>query len=121
MASAAVQHLQPLGHVQSLPQTLSSAATYQPHHVTTTLNYFKANEDGSPPAPSYVNKPETYNRPTQAQTVIVHDIRGEENKYGLDLTGFQVVEHESVEKDFLDHDQIKRVYYPETENLLKKS
>jgi len=39
----------------------------------------------------------------------------------LDKTGFQIVKHASAEKDFLDDDQIKKVYYPEVEELLKKT
>ncbi len=50
---------------------------------------------------------------------MVTDISGNEKQYTLDSHGFQVVEHESKEKKFLDDDQIKRDYYPETEQLLK--
>jgi len=92
-----------------------------PRDVTTTMNYFKDNEDGTPPAPSYVGKPETYERPTEPQRVTVHDVRGSESKYTLDTTGFQIVKHDSNEKDFLDDAQIKSVYYQETEELLKKA
>jgi len=52
--------------------------------------------------------------------VVVHDIRGSEHEYTLDTKGFQVVKHESKEKEFLNDDQIKKVYYPETEELLKR-
>ncbi len=91
----------------------------QPRDVTTILNYFKDNEDGSPPAPSYVGKPETYSRPTLPQQAVVHDIRGSEDQYTLDTKGFQIVKHQSQEKEFVDDDQIRRIYYPETEELLK--
>ncbi|KAL3420295.1 hypothetical protein PVAG01_08794 [Phlyctema vagabunda] len=130
MASAAVQR--PQAELFSAPANHSSQPfiaaknpnldrSYQPRDVTTSVNYHKDNEDGSPPAPSYVGKPETYERPALPQTVTVHDIRGSEEKYTLDSTGFQIVKHESQEKDFLDDEQIKRVYYAETEELLKKS
>jgi hypothetical protein len=102
------------------PTTATIDQQYQHHHVVTTLNYFKDNEDGSPPHPTYVAKPETYDRPTQPQTVTVHDIRGSEKLHSLDIDGFQVVQHESKEKDFIDEEQIKDVYYKETEDLLKK-
>jgi len=93
----------------------------KPRDVTTIFNYFKDNEDGSPPAPSYVAKPETYFRPVIPTKAVVHDIRGTENQYTLDTKGFQIVKHESKEKEFLDDEQIKRIYYPETEELLKKA
>ena len=58
-------------------------------------------------------------RPSETLDVTVHDIRGHEDQYSLDKNGFQVYSHVSVEKDFVDEDQIKAQYYPETEQLLK--
>ena len=122
MASAAVH--QPQGHstsfepVSAKVQTASSTPT-KPHHVNTSLNYHKDPADGSEPAPSYVGKPESYERPVEPLDVTVHDVRGEEHKYSLDSTGFQIYGHKSAEKDFIDDAQIKAVYYPETEQLLK--
>lgn len=81
----------------------------------------------------------------RTQQVIVHDIAGEEDKYDLDSHGFQICNHSSVEKDFVDDEAIKvsthrsmsklysirdectrqcsfslqAQYYPETEQLLK--
>ena len=122
MASAAVQ--QPGGHSTSfepLTTQVQDAKTTQPekHNVKTSLNYYKDPGDGSLPPPSYVGKPETYERPTQPLDVTVQDIRGDEDKYTLDNQGFQIHKHTSVEKDFLDDDQIKAQYYPEVEQLLK--
>jgi hypothetical protein len=54
-----------------------------------------------------------------AQNVIIHDIAGDEDKYTIDSHGFQLVKHESKEKDFLDDEKIKAEYYPEIEQLLK--
>lgn len=122
MASAAVQ--QPGGHSTSfeplttqVQETKTSQA--EKHHVRTSLNYYKDPGDGSLPPPSYVGKPETYERPVEPLEVTVHDIRGEEDKYTLDGQGFQIHKHSSVEKDFLDDEQIKAQYYPEVEQLLK--
>ena len=89
------------------------------HHVHTQLNYYKDPGDGSPPAPSYVGKPETYERPVQPVDVTIYDIRGEEKNYTLDKSGFEIYRHTSIEKDFVDEDQIKAKYYPEIEQLLK--
>ena len=100
-------------------QIATSVTTFQPHHVSTTLNYYKDPGDGSEPQPSYVGKPETYERPSETLEVTVHDIRAQETQYSLDKNGFQIYRHSSTEKDFLDEEQIKAVYYPETEQLLK--
>jgi hypothetical protein len=128
MAAASVQQPQFVGHFDTpvesqnfvTPIAAVTQSKHRPRDVVTSLNYFKDSEDGSPPAPAYVGKPETYDRPTVAETVTVHDIRGSESRYTLDTTGFQIVNHESKEKDFTNDEQIKDIYYKETEELLKK-
>ena len=121
MASAAVQ--QPSGHSTSFEpltaQQNTSSSTYKPHNVQTTLNYYKDPGDGSPPHPTYIGKPETYERPSETVNVTINDVRGKEDQYTLDGNGFTFYKHSSVEKDFADDDHIKAVYYPETEQLLK--
>lgn len=89
--------------------------------VVADFNYYKDPGDGSPPAPTYVGKPETYERPAETRTMLVHDIRGEEDKYTLDTTGFQIYKHVSQETAFQDDAEIKSVYYPEVEDILKKA
>ncbi|KAF3392456.1 hypothetical protein F1880_008658 [Penicillium rolfsii] len=117
MAAAAVQSSTGLG--PSLAQKPSAPVPGKPHHVQTTLNFLKENEDGSPPSPSYVGKPETYEKPTVQVATTVHDISGHELDYSLDSHGFQLYYHQSKEIDFVDDEKIKREYYPETEQLLK--
>jgi hypothetical protein len=104
----------------SITSTPKASSTHKPRDIETTLNYFKANEDGSPPAPTYVARPETYNRPIEPHRATVHDIRGRESEFTLDKTGFEIVKHQSAEKDFLDEEKIKQVYYKEVEDILKK-
>lgn len=126
MAAAAVQ--QPFGHAALGPLgarqlgaqlDIVSKESTALQDVQTELHYFKANEDGSPPHPTYVDKPETYARPFETHPATIHDVRGSEDKYTLDGNGFQIHSHTATEKDFLDDDQIKAVYYPEVEQLLK--
>lgn len=90
-----------------------------PSEVQTVLNFFKDNEDGSPPQPTYVDRPQTYERPSAPQSVKITNIAGREAEFTLDKQGFQIHRHVAREKDFIDDDHIKAVYYPETEQLLK--
>lgn len=113
--------VEPFNNSSPLTSTKQQTSTLQPRDVTSTLNFFKDNEDGSPPAPNYVGRIDTYDRPVDSRTVTVHDIRGSEEDYTLDGTGFQVVNHVSKEKDFLDDEQIKAIYYPEIDELVKKA
>ncbi|POS71206.1 hypothetical protein DHEL01_v210401 [Diaporthe helianthi] len=91
----------------------------KPHDVKTVLDYHKDNEDGSPPHPTYVDRPETFFRPFESHSVTVRDVDGHQDDYSLDGNGFQFHQHTANEKDFLDDEQIKQGYYKETEQLLK--
>jgi len=55
-----------------------------------------------------------------AQTVAIHDGREVLSKLSLDTNGFVLTEHETAVKDFYDPDEVKAVYYPEVERLLKR-
>ncbi|KAI1508873.1 GAG-pre-integrase domain containing protein [Pyrenophora tritici-repentis] len=104
---------------QVLNSTTPTSSTLKPQDVEAVLRYHKPNEDGSPPAPTYDDRPETYYRPTEPHTITVHDVRGQEDQFTLDVNGFQFHKHTSQEKDFVDEEMIKSRYYPETEQLLK--
>lgn len=95
--------------------------TNTPQDVHTVLHYHKPNEDGSPPHPTYVDRPETYDRPFEVHPVTVQDVRGKENQFTLDGNGFQFYKNIAAEKDFLDDEKIKDGYYAETEELLKQA
>lgn len=55
-----------------------------------------------------------------AQTVAIRNGRELLNKFSLDINGFVLTEHETAVKDFYDPDEVKSVYYPEVERLLKR-
>lgn len=104
---------------ESIPITCAFPSKPQSHDVDTSLNFFKDNEDGSPPHATYVGKPETFQRPRDTHKVVIHDVSGEEDKYTLDEQGFQFLKHVSSEKDFVDDDKVKNGYYKEVDQLLK--
>lgn len=120
MAAAAVQ-LAPVIPSTSQPQLVTQTERrVRKHDVTTNLNYFKPNADGSPPAPSYINDPKSYHREPDVQEVVVKDIAGDEANFTLDRNGFQVHYQPAAERDFVDDEQIKSQYYAETEQLLRQ-
>jgi hypothetical protein len=55
-----------------------------------------------------------------AQTVAIRNGREELNKFSLDTNGFVLTEDETAVKDFYDPDEVKSVYYPEVERLIKR-
>ena len=55
-----------------------------------------------------------------SQSVAIRNGREMLGKLSLDLNGFVLTEHETAVKDFYDADEVKSVYYPEVERLIKR-
>lgn len=54
------------------------------------------------------------------KTVTMHDGRPLRDRFTLDEHGFELVDHATGVKDFFDADEIRSVYYPEVEQLIKQ-
>ncbi len=54
------------------------------------------------------------------RSVVVRNGREVLSKLSLDTNGFVLTEHRSAVRDFYDPDEVKSVYYPEVERLLKQ-
>src|SRR5271155_5928082 len=54
------------------------------------------------------------------QSVSIRNGREMLGRFSLDTNGFVLTEHETAVKDFYDPDEVKSVYYPEVERLLKQ-
>jgi hypothetical protein len=54
-----------------------------------------------------------------AQSVAIHNGREVLSKFSLDNNGFVLTYHETAVRDFYDTDEVKSVYYPEVERLIK--
>ena len=55
-----------------------------------------------------------------APSVAIRNGRELLNKFSLDTNGFVLTEHETAVKDFYDPEEVKSVYYPEVERLIKR-
>jgi hypothetical protein len=91
-------------------------------HVDASLNYL---------APM-AKRPHTYtydppdgqpksNIVTLAHTVPIYDLRPIASGLSLDQQGFELLNHPSAERDFVDDETIRRVYYPESERLIAEA
>lgn len=92
------------------------------HSVSATLNYYAPLGDDVPYTYAYEapdGRPQT-NVGQDPHPVVIHDARGNESKFSLDTTGFAFVKSPSEEKDFLNEEAIRAVYYKEVEELLKR-
>src|SRR6266516_3687196 len=57
---------------------------------------------------------------TEERAVTIRNGRPLKDEFDLEVTGFEFVEHRTQVRDFFDADELKRVYYPEVEALVKK-
>src|SRR6266851_7139086 len=53
-------------------------------------------------------------------TMRIHDMRPISSDMSLDTQGFALVEQRSAVQDFWDDDEVRRVYYPEAERVIKQ-
>src|ERR1700727_222478 len=51
--------------------------------------------------------------------VLIHNGRPHADGFALERNGFRFVPHDTKMADFFDEDEIRRVYYPEMEALIK--
>ena len=82
--------------------------------------YYLDPGDGTLPEPINVTKPSNhFDKPKDIRTILVHDLRGQEDQFSLDKNGFQFLSHVSKEKEFLETESIETGYLPEVEQLVK--
>src|SRR2546422_7287673 len=56
----------------------------------------------------------------EVRQMTIRDGRPLADEFDLEVTGFEFAEHKTQVRDFFDPDELKRVYYPEVEALVKK-
>lgn len=90
--------------------------------TSSSLIFYSPPTDGSAPF-NYV-EPQPEGQPQRnygenPHEVTVHDIRGRESEFDINVNGFGVVKGvQSEEKEFTDDESIKSKYYPEVEKVL---
>jgi hypothetical protein len=99
---------------------LSLDSATLPRNLTATLAYLKR----GPEKPAYyvVDPPPGVPRwkgIDDPHEVFIEDARGRESEFTLDRNGFTLVKAPTAVADFYDPEDIKRVYYPEVERLLR--
>jgi hypothetical protein len=89
--------------------------------IEATLNYVAATGEK---LVSYAYEPPAGvpmpNVQVEGHVTTIHDLRPAGSKFALDEVGFKLLTHRSAVRDFWDEDEIKRVYYPESVDLLKR-
>ena len=90
--------------------------------LTATLHYLKR---GAEKPVRYVSDPPpgvpAWNGIDDPRDIRIEDARGREDEFTLDRNGFQLVQAPSSVTDFYSPEEVERVYYPEVEQVLKKT
>jgi len=96
-----------------------SIAEIEPQTIDVSVNYFL--ENGVTPF-TYSGGPGSTELKSsgnlEPHTVTLHNGRGID--FALERDGFHFVTHDTKMRDFFDADEIRRVYYPEIEALVKR-
>jgi len=92
----------------------------EPHFIEAAVNYLV--DDGVQPF-TYTGGPGS-TEVRSGGTIVPRKVRIEngrlhESEFALERTGFRFVHHDTKVKDFFDEAEIRRVYYPEMEALIK--
>jgi hypothetical protein len=101
--------------------SINSRSLLELPHVEAELTYltpmaekpFNYTYEPPPGIPRSNGKYETHKLP-------IHDARAITQNISLDQQGFGFTEHHSNVSNFYDEDEIRRIYYPEAEELLKE-
>ena len=95
-------------------------AIASPRTTTATLHYLKR---GAEKPARYVMEPPpgvpAWNGIDDPHDVRIEDARGRESEFSLDRNGFALLKAPSQVRDFYSPEEIKSVYYPEVERLLR--
>ena len=101
------------------PSATTRPSTHSPNDIHTTLNYYLDLALGGHSS-FEAGTVGYYRRKFDERPVQVRDIRGRAGDFNISKQGFQLVQHTSAERDYADDEQVKRIVYPEVEELLKK-
>jgi hypothetical protein len=96
-------------------------ATESLPHVQAALNYLAAT--GEKPVTYAYQPPSGVPWSTveiEEHATVIHDLRPAASKFLLDDVGFQLLTQRSAVKNFWDEEEVKRVYYPESIEVLKR-
>ena len=91
-----------------------------PRTLTATLHYLERGTER--PAAYRIEPPPgvpKWNGIDDPREVIIEDARGRESEFTLDHNGFALVKAPTAVSDFYSPEEIKRIYYPEVERLVR--
>ncbi|TFL01328.1 hypothetical protein BDV98DRAFT_77439 [Pterulicium gracile] len=99
------------------------SAPTEPQSVRGAINYAVPNTTGEPLFVNInagVDGERAKNFEQKYHEVEIENVRGKEDQYSVDKTGFQFFKRTPTVKDFTDDAVVEKTYYPEIEQVLKE-
>jgi hypothetical protein len=87
--------------------------------IDATLNYFVNDGTKIFTEASGGGAPDKRGGTIDARQVVIHNGRAHAGGFALERDGFHFVRHDTKVADFFDESEVRRVYYPEMEKLVK--
>src|SRR5438034_6713292 len=87
--------------------------------ITATINYTVDTGEKIVTLAAAPGASDVRNSAPDPRRVTMHDGRPEAARFELERDGFRFVRHDTKVADFFDQEQIRRIYYPEMEALVK--
>ena len=87
--------------------------------IDATLNYFVNDGTKIFTEASGGGAPDKRGGTIDARRVVIHNGRAHAGAFALERNGFHFVRHDTKVVDFFDESEVRGVYYPEMENLVK--
>jgi len=106
--------------LQAVPAGTITAHMALPAHVDAPLSYLMPTGEKPVVDLTQPGHREDRNGYFAPAPVTIANGRLQREPHSLDREGFALTEHQTSVSDFSDDDQIKRIYYPEMEQLLKQ-
>src|SRR6476661_4047313 len=97
-----------LAEIDTAPLTIEPVVNYIVNDGTTVINYVGMPGVGT-----------TNTGTPDPHKVVMHNGRPHLNEFKLDVDGFRFVHHDTKVQNFFDEAELRRVYYPEVEALIK--
>ena len=95
----------------------------QPEYIQGVVNYLKSNTE-APASYGGLSQKEADRKRRgnyESHTVTIHNARLLADALSLEREGFVLVRHDTRMKDFYDEEEVRTVYYKETEELVKRT
>jgi hypothetical protein len=98
---------------------MAAAAVALPTEPTTLFYYLEPKDGGI--IQTYPGTAFEKRRKHVPHDATIQDMRSIKEDFNVNNAGFEMIDHHSNVKDFANEEEVKQVYYPEVQEIIKKA